>query len=412
MKSVKAFVYVFLCAMGTTHNSLQAQVANVPSPGKQFNTGWTGFRTDVNNKQTQAYNPKNPTAPMVVTPYNYYAFPQQSTKGVRVTNGIPGYGKTQDPYSKGDEKGFYLFAGFGTGSDSGGGITSEIQNGLVAGAYVGSPLGKTTAFSIGAGTYLSGSMRIEAGYSSYSGLKYPSKAMEQPEDPEDEESYEISYDVLGGGGITSNYIGLSFYYSMKDIVGDFLGGLFEPYVGGSMGLSFNTIESYKLDLGDGYASDDACLITYDDYSAVVDSGNEMSTLYCSGYGGGSVEYVGATTIGFAMGFEAGLTMNLQENVSLDFFYRNNRLGEISTSGNVFKAEDQYEVYIYNPTDGGTWNDSIMAMGCDYDDGDTLIDEGLNLCYVYSGVNNESFTERKESGTLNIWEFGIKIRALF
>ncbi|MDR2934213.1 MAG: hypothetical protein LBU68_02940 [Rickettsiales bacterium] len=403
-------------------NSANAQYTQQqrPAPGRQ-NTGWNnGQITSVNQQQRPAYNPQQPQQ-AITTPYNYYGFPQQNSQGVRVTNGLPGYGRTQNPYeSTNSEKGFYILAGFSMGSDGGSGITSEaLSDDGTPGNLIGRGLGDTTAFTIGGGTNLSGSLRLEFTYSTYSGLDYYDRAIEAVGDPDYESDPEyleapVSYSVLEKSGISSDNFSLGFYYSLKEVVGDFLGGMFVPYIGGSMGLSYNTLGSYTIEMAGGaedgltpstcWSGEDAITGQY-----LIDetpAGTEPYPICGIQAGYGEATYVGTTTPGFSFGLEAGLTMQIQENIALDFYYKNNTLGSISTSGVVTTIQDSYDVMI---DDGEMDPGDIDFMMPDFD---VPIDDVYTAYYFYAAQDTNVKKSTKESGSLNITEFGIKLRAFF
>ncbi len=387
------------------------------APGRQ-NTGWNngqGQAAAANPQQTQARGGYVPQQ-AITTPYNYYNFPQQDPRGVRVTNGVPGYGKTQNPYQSSDsEKGFYILVGYSMGTDNGGGVTSELQNYDLPGNWQGRSLGDTTAFSIGAGTNMSGSLRVEFAYTSYSGLQYYDKAIQEYENI-DEDLGELSNPVLESEGISSDNFSLGFYYSMKDIFGDFLGGMFTPYIGGSMGISYNKLGSYTVEMTNGVGID----IPDDCYSIMDGIENGilnplLGQTYCNGMVGGEgmTRYIGSTTPSFSIGMEVGLTMNIQENIALDFYYKNNKLGSLSTSGDLITTQSFYDVLVDDETLLTTLDGNGYPLLPDYDASAIMDEDGVYTAYYYYSYDETvARTSTKESGDINIWEFGIKLRAFF
>ena len=374
-------------------------------PGKQ-NTGWT-----MQQYSQMEYNNQLPTQNNVIQqqpqqPYNYYSFPKMGTNGVRMTNKLPGYGRSQNDYQSTDsEKGFYMLIGYTMGKDKGKGVVSEVQNSDLPGNWVGRSLGNTTAFSIGAGTFLSGTLRVEFAYSSYSGLKYYNKAIESYGDSEEENSGPIDYKTSESEGITADNMSVGMYYSMKDVIGDFLGGMFNPYVGGSMGLAYNKLGSYTLEFPgslknfpSGCKDGDGNLKPWENNGDAVFCGTVNDD--------GNARYIGAITSGFSMSLEAGITMQIQEKIAIDFFYKNNKLGSISTSGEVVTTRPLYDVHLND-------DPSSNPPPAGYEFSESANEDGSVTAFYYFRNDEVALKKsRKESGSINTWEMGIKLRAYF
>ena len=410
MLLTKKFCVLFSVMFVSLQSAVHSQYNNSRLiPGKQY-TGWTTQRNaqaEYNNQyisQNQNHQQVNQNSSV---PYNYYGFPKMGMNGVRMTNKLPGYGKMQNDYQVSDsEKGFYILLSYLMGTDKGKGITSEVQNPDMPGNWIGRPLGKTSAFSLGAGTFLSGTLRVEFAYSAYSGLKYYNKAVETYGNPDEEDDPgPIDYKVSESEGISSNNISVSFYYSLKDVIGDFLGGMFMPYVGGGVGMAYNKLGSYTLefpgnikDFPDSCRGDDKNPKPYDpsDPNDSKICGEVMSD--------GTARYIGSITPAFSIGLEAGVTMQIQEKIAIDFFYKNNKLGAISTSGEAATVQPAYDVHLSDDPTAGH-----VPSGYEFYES---VSDDVTAFYYYKDDVTKLKKSRKESGDINTWEMGIKLRAYF
>ena len=123
-------------------------------------------------------------------------------------------------------------------------------------------------------------------------------------------------------------------------------------------------------------------------------------------GDGTARYIGSITPAFSIGLEAGITMQIQEKIAIDFFYKNNKLGAISTSGDAVTVQPEYDVHlnddpsVYPPPNGYDFDEPANEAG------------DIKAYYYYKDDVTKLKKARKESGDINTWEMGTKLRTYF
>ncbi|MCR5506502.1 MAG: hypothetical protein K6F04_01485 [bacterium] len=342
---------------------------------------------------------------------------------------IPLYGKNKSMYFYGQKKqdegilsgsGLYMFADFSTGKTNTG---INIEHGEVdnAEADANDDMGTANGMSLGIGRVMSKSLSVEFMYSSYNGMKYGDwvKFYEEEEiESEDEDSDEViivqtvndtTYEVIDGGNITSQFIGLGFKYNLENMFGSILGRL-KPYFGFQLGIAQNTIKDFTVSDVDGYVGD------YYIPDANVDEDIEyIQGLSCTAdepctaeeYSNGSLNFIGDTTRSFAAGLEAGFSVELEGNLSIDIFYKYNHYGKVKTSGNILSSYDLDETDFYVDADLVECADGYAQASGSTDDYLICISDA----YTTEGI--QSLTQRRvQSGDMNLRQYGIRLKYMF
>ena len=388
--------------------------------------------------RAQSYNAPTPNY-LVQQPAQQvrYVAPQVNSvyaQPMRRMDSIPLYGKNKSAYFYGQQPqdegmfaggGLYVFGLISTGATQGG-VNMERPQHLVP--YIGSDsntdMGEATGYSIGFGRVLSSTLAVEFSYTDFSGMSYgySSKVLSQRESYVDEDTGETVYepfvyegfDIIEGGGIDSKFVSVGFQYKLGNMFGTLLGGMIKPYVGLHVGYSMNTLGTYSFTDKGGYTDGDSMEVD-DDEDGVPDL---TFNGYCSAaddiceqinYIDGTITYEGKTTRTFGYALEAGLTMALDANLELDFFYKRNVLGKVQNSGNMFSTYYEQVIDWYD-NDDGTGFANVCEAG--YSAGVTSA--GYPICeIVYPEVVIDTLTPRVvESGKVNINQFGVKLRYLF
>lgn len=342
-------------------------------------------------------------------------------------NEIPLYGKNKSTYFYSQPKqqtgifsdgNLYMFGTFATGKTTDG---INLQDKSVL-DYIGSDahdnMGNPTGLGFGFGRAISSTFNVEIFYSKYTGMNYgPFTAQAYEEEfCEDEECtstyWETSilndYENIRGGDISSDFFGVGFQYNLNNIFGSVFGSNIKPYVGFQLGFAMNNIDDYTL--ADTYGLVDGNLMFVEDEEGNQIANPDLSGVctaskpcYQSDYTDGEVTYIGKNNKTFGYGLEAGLTLTLEGNMELDFFFKRNMLGKATTSGNVLSSYYVSETEFIESTDtigsdcasqGYTWN----GAWCVYEGGSYL---------------SETMEQRlTESGDVVMNVFGVKLKYIF
>ncbi len=358
---------------------------------------------------------------------------------MRRINEIPLYGKNKSMYLYDggrvteDENPFadsviYMFAGFSTGP-SAAGLNSETSRinpytwAYGGGSDANDSMGDASGFTIGIGRRMSSILGVEFSYAQYSGMNYGTYANvisyeeEEIYDEDDEPTGETEdveyvssneYQVIKGGDISTDFIGIGLRYSLEGMFGNLL-GMFKPYVGVHVGITHNTIEDYTIknpyESVEGDSIDD--VINADWLSDLEEAGEFF-------YGETKLNqqftFIGTTSQSFGVGLEVGFTMAFGSSLELDLFYKYNSFGTIETSGEVLTTYESVVEDFY-----------ITQQLVEYVDGDCP--EGYNyiqpagsggLCVAQESYSivQEVISNTKESADMNFNQFGIKAKYFF
>lgn len=368
--------------------------------GSPYTTTNMQYRSGTTNSY---YAPQQPTRVQTNQQKPAPVFVINNTQ--RMSNPIPGYGEVQNPYTDSSKSGFYIGLGYINAKDSGNGFVSDIQDDFIPGNWKssGNNLGKGSGFSLSIGTQTSGNTRSELSYNSYSGLEYADFAqggttITQDADGQDVETFK-EFQRDSGGGVNVDAFMFSSYYSLENMLGNFLNGMIKPYAGFGFGLGFVKVDDYTLK---------------DDYVTVIDSSDGSSNPECFAangsvidcsdvYENGTVQYQGNSSNNFSWNYEIGLSFDAGDNVLLDVFYRKSMYGDISTGGSATSTYDlswEFEVGAYEAQFGPCPGNVIQ-----------LEDGGPQYCSIDMGTSTttESATE---SADIELEEIGIKLRTFF
>lgn len=367
---------------------------------------------------------------------------------MRRVNEIPLYGKNKNTYFYNEPKreegifsgnGLYMFASFSTGKANEG-INAEKSIWNDDGNYIGGAdrndeMGTANGLTLGVGRVMSNSLSVEFMYSSYTGMEYGTFAKFEDieyleeEDPETGDMIEIestyindtTYEIIDGGGISSNFIGLGFKYNLENVFGA-LGGRLKPYFGFQLGIANNTIKDYTINDPDGYSFGYDYNYLLDEeleeiIATIPDSGYESESFVSELYYDGSITAIGKTTRTFGAGIEAGFTLELEGNLEIDIFYKLNMFGKVKTSGNVLSTynSDSTEYYLVDTTDLADDANPCgeFSIGPSYPGPSG--DGNYTVCYYESDTiyDVQTMNQRHvESGDMTFQQFGIKLKYMF
>ncbi|MDR1009488.1 MAG: hypothetical protein LBL52_04535 [Rickettsiales bacterium] len=246
----------------------------------------------------------------------------------------------------------------------------------------------------------------------------------------------VDYYPVYGGGITSDFIGLGLIYRFDNL--NILGTAFKPYIGVHFGYAMNTISDYTVEDADGWVENDLIDLGLDeeplydedgygniDIAAVCPSIDDSCTE--TSYYGGEARFFGNTTRVFGYALELGVSMALESNLSLEFFYRMNKLGRVATAGQVlshYTVESSEFYYLMDPNynapididptspeyvDDATFTALVGEcedLGGEYD--------GNAMCNFYYDPEDETtmLNRTTEAGDLNVNVFGVKLKYNF
>ncbi len=384
--------------------------------------------------QNRTITPNTKTTKVAPQINSVYATPMKRV------NEIPLYGKNKNVYfynqPKKDEglfagSGLYMFAAFSTGSNNNG-VNSEKGTGYVTmesdgpywGTYMGgsdsnTDMGTANGLTLGFGRVMSDTLSVEFLYSSYNGMEYGNFAkLQDYNEIEDEEGYyyepiinDFTYEVIDGGDISSDFIGIGLRYNLDNVFG-MLGGRLKPYFGFQLGIAQNTISDYTFSDPYGYIDgpnvNDLLTLSDEDIAAKGLIDNQNYTDYA--YSNGTITFIGKTTKTFGAGLELGLTLELDSSIELDFFYKMNTFGKVKTSGNVISTYDETTTDFYIAPLG--------TLSCD--EGYTGYYNGADgtyyICVANNSYSNSGITtleqRREESGDMLFQQYGVKLKYMF
>lgn len=170
----------------------------------------------------------------------------------------------------------------------------------------------------------------------------------------------------------------------------------------------NNIDDYTL--ADTYGLVDGDLMFVED-----EEGNQMANPDLSGvctasnpcyqrdYTDGEVTYIGKNNKTFGYGLEAGITLTLEGNMELDFFFKRNMLGKATTSGNVLSSYYVSETEFIESTD--TIGSDCASQGYGWN--------GAWCVYEGGSYLSETMEQRlTESGDVVMNVFGVKLKYIF
>ena len=379
---------------------------------------------------SQQYIGQNTTVVNPMMQHQQYVAPQINSiyaQPMNRVNEIPLYGKNKNLYfynqKKKDEgplsgSGLYIFAEFSTGKTNNG---INIENGEADNgeADANKDMGTANGITLGAGRVMSNDLNVEFMYSSYTGMKYGDWVKFYEEETiQDDEGNDITetvvndstYEVVSGGNITSQFIGFGFKYNLEGMFGILLGRL-KPYFGFQIGIAENTIKDFTVSDPDGYygnyAIPDVNSTDFDENEDIPADcyGNGSNICTAEEYTNGTLDFIGTTNRSIAGSLEAGFTVELEGNLSIDFFYKYNHFGKVKTSGNILSTYD------LNETDFYVTEDANCISGYT----ESSVSNTYTVCTsdTFTTEDEQSLTQRRvQSGDMNFSQYGIKLRYMF
>ena len=355
---------------------------------------------------------------------------------------IPFYGKNKSTYFYNQKKknegpfadsGLYMFAAYSTGENNNG-VNLEHGESGSGEADANDSMGTAEGFTLGVGRVMSNTLSVEFMYSNYTQMKFGDwvQFYSTTEEPvlddegnpvEDDDGNEVTeeipvvddttYEVVSGGNIQSQFIGIGLKYNLENTFGSLFGRL-KPYIGLQLGVAQNTISDYTVSDSEGY-------IDGDEVPEADDIGdyNDDGTIYTSEeYYNGELNFIGASNRSFAYGAEIGFTVELEGNLSIDIFYKMNNFGKVKTSGNMVSTYDINSTDFYIMNTEGLEQDVIESENpCSepgfygsYTEGDSYI-----VCVADAETEEgvQAIAQRRvSSGDMNFYQYGIKLRYMF
>lgn len=351
-------------------------------------------------------------------------------------NEIPLYGKNKNLYfynqKKKDEgilagSGLYMFADFSTGKSTDG-INIEHGEASNGESDANDDMGDPNGFSLGVGRVMSNSLSVEFGYTSYNNMKYGDWAKFNTEeeietDEEDEEGnivYETvksvddnTYEVISGGSIDSQVISVGFKYNLENSFGALLGRL-KPYFGFSLGVAQNTLDNYTVTDRDGYIdpdSDELPEANADNAEEIFNNLEKDVDYISTEYYDGELTYIGSTNNGLALSAEVGFSLELEGNLSIDFFYKMVKNGKVKTSGTISSTYESSETVFYKTDAPFVAEDPACPNG-----GSPYFQNNEYSICVLDAENTgtvSSITQRRVlSGNMDLRQYGIRLKYMF
>ncbi len=317
---------------------------------------------------------------------------------------------------------YYLTLGYGMGSFEGEGLTNSQV--IPPMNNVSNGLGDPKLLHIGFGVMQDRDTRIDVSYTNISGLKYDSTAYTEEQwcgPTEFSSGGDFMYDcvdesAVSGGSIKSNALMLNVQVPLNDLFGGpILDGMLTPYIGGGIGIAFNSISDYTV--SDEYGNAEIPLPDGDGNlgfpTTVPDANGYADDLTGYYQYNGAITHFGAMTNSVAWAIEAGFTVNLDKKTMLDVYYRTANYGSIKSKDYVHYVYDVVD--IVDPTD--ETNTSTDGSVTDY-----CTQEALDDGFIYNSdtewCESESYTEEgyisngSEKGKIETTEIGVKLRLIF
>lgn len=290
---------------------------------------------------------------------------------------------------------------------------------------IGNSLGDANDLSIGFGVMSNRSFKAEITYNSLSGLKYGDYATATNQWCSDEFAddgsfyYDCSKQLsVDGGKISSFGFNLNMYFTIEDFIGGkILDGLITPYIGGGIGIAFNTIDNYTTydEIGNGEAplnSSGEPYISKSTGAAYTESECLDATTDCVDNFGyydydGTITHYGATSNNVSWNIEAGLSFALDSKTLIDVYYKHNYYGKVKSKNEVYSSYNS--VNILDPVDdssgGKTCTENAIQAGY-------LYNESTGWCENDPYSTEATVYNAGESGTIENNTMGVKLRLIF
>lgn len=292
-------------------------------------------------------------------------------------------------------------------------------------------------FSIGFGVMSNRKQKVELMFSNISGLSYGDYATAEnqwcPTEFADDGSfyYDCSKQMpVSGGKISSSTFGINMYFPVNELVGGKLFDIITPYVGGGIGISFNTIDDYTVtdEIGNGeapYSSTGDLYWNTSTNTACTKADANTDTACTENWGyydfDGEIYHYGATTTNVSWNLEAGLSFDLDSKTIVDIYFKHNNLGKIKSKGEIFSSYSTVDILDPTKDSSGNLVENTGTVNQNIKDYCTAeaIDDGFyynastGWCETEDSYSTEAIIyDAAEKGTLENDEIGVKLRLIF
>ena len=388
-----------------------------------------GYSNQTNiNRQMQYQNVQNR---FVATPYArpVVDYNRAPTISQNIYNDVKGYqtpnrytlqnasrlSNNSSPKNEDDDFGteYYMSLGYGFGKFTGDGLTNS--NYAFPVNNISEGLGDPKSITFGFGVMENRNYSLEVNYTALTGLSYDKTSYSENQfcGPKDFDNNGFYFDCssenpVSGGGISSNSIMLSVHIPLKEFIKDtFLDGIVSPYIAGSFGMAFNTINDYTVSAD--YLTDDAKLPLTTDGIPFTDTTDNFGWYNENG----KITHFGATTNNLAYSIEAGLTFNLDKKTMLDVYYKINNNGTVESKDMIYYTYDMIDI-VDATTSTNTSTDGTITDYCTTEalDAGYTYNENTGWCELEEGTAEGYTTGYKEKGKIQNEEMGVKLRLLF
>jgi hypothetical protein len=412
MEKLKLESFAIAVAVLMSGGSAYSQTYNAPNQIPAQNVPYQ-YRTPA---PAQGKSPRNPPAPVVpVVDYsrpplmNQQAYDEAS--GYKTPNTYSLYSQ-RPPQPMGayanngrgpveEDKGveYYMSLAYGMMTYDGEGIGNSYTDYPMNNAKTS--LGDGKSFAFGLGAVSTTDVRVEVAYTILSGLSYgPVMTALNQTDLGGSDGYgnfgaATERLPVSGGGISSQSIGVNVYLPMDDMFGLFLDGLARPYIGGGIGMAFNTLEDYKVtdEYGYGYTPLDTS------GQPQTEAGDELYGMYEYG---GTVTHFGSTTNSMSWNIEAGLEMRLDKKTKIDVYYKKQSFGTVQSKDYIVSSYSS--MLIVDPV----WDGTAWTCAENFD----LVDDGAWCGYDMGGPADTTVSGLAEKGKIENSELGVRLRMMF
>ena len=309
---------------------------------------------------------------------------------------------------------YFMSLGYGFGKYEGDGIVYGGSEYYPPMNEISEGLGDPKALYIGFGVMQDRNIRVEVNYTNLSGLKYDGTAYATdqwcgPWDFGDDFYFDCAEELpVSGGGISSNALMINVQIPLTEMFGTFFDGLITPYVGGGIGMAFNTLDDYSV---------------YDEFGdANISRPNSNGELgypyegddYLAGWYDydGTITHFGATTNNRAWSVEAGLTFNIDRKTMFDVYYKMSNFGTVKSRDTIFYSYETVDILDPVEKSDGTLGCTPEAEEIDSEGKKFEYISATGWCEKYNGINEGYLSGFEEKGKIETTEIGVKLRLLF
>jgi len=275
-------------------------------------------------------------------------------------------------------------------------------------------LGKPSVVSAGLGAESSYGPRVEIGVSMMSGLRYAHSGMvafnqlcspgiENVQDNNEYKFCDRSDYGISGGGINSTNFSVNVFYDVSEFFEEYLDHRIRPYIGGNIGLAFNTVDDYTVFDSVGYGV------------APIPMPYGQTEIYDDNvgfyYADGILRHFGMTTRALSWGLEVGVGLELASKTKLDVYWRRSDWGRVASGAEM--ATSYYLIETMYPL--RDINDQLIVDSFGYPqcpDPTMSYYPATGFCEIDLGQETDYRTDAAEVGRIAYSEFGLRLRLHF